>query len=296
MGKFKIPFDLTIINMLIKDRLKRMKNTHNESLTSDKSILSKPAKVRRLTALCLSMLLCAATAVSVYAGTFKYEHDPRLNSKAMTDARYDPDAVYGFVPREDSTRLAKFASVDFTDETVVAESKKKREAYHETFTDMYNTLVSMEQEGKSYEEIARTISPMRNQIRLASYTDEEGLKKVKASNLQTYGQEDGPSADQLFEKYGSWETVIYKCFGSNSGMDACLGLYDDDYEFNLLTGAVTESDKAMYTVQQGDCLSEIAYYYLADPSQWKTIYNANRDKIKNSDLIYVGQVIYIPLD
>lgn len=49
------------------------------------------------------------------------------------------------------------------------------------------------------------------------------LAKVKKSNLETYGNENGPTAESLFEKYGSWEKVLIKSFRSNSGMDACLG-------------------------------------------------------------------------
>ena len=39
----------------------------------------------------------------------------------------------------------------------------------------------------------------------------------------------GPSADSLYEKYGSWQTVLKKALSTNMGMDACLGLYDEYY-------------------------------------------------------------------
>ena len=80
------------------------------------------------------------------------------------------------------------------------------------------------------EEIAREVSRMRNVIRLQSYeNDPVGLAKVKASNLKTYGNEEGPTADSLYRKYGSWELVLKKAFSTNHGMDASLGLYDDNY-------------------------------------------------------------------
>jgi nucleoid-associated protein YgaU len=260
-------------------------------------ITKKPARIgQRMLSLALAAVMCLALPITASAETFRYEHDPRLNSKAMVDIQYDPDAVYGFVPREDSTRIAMAREIDFTNAEEVNTYKQKRREYHDSFEEMYNTWIKMEAEGKSEEEIARVISPMRNQIRLATYTTEEGLKAVKESNLNTYGQEDGPTADQLYEKYGSWETVLLKSFGSNSGMDACLGLYDDEYEFNLRTGAVAESNKAMYKVQQGDSLSLIATYYLGDDTGWYTIYKANSDQISNADLIYEGQELYIPID
>ena len=79
----------------------------------------------------------------------------------------------------------------------------------------------------------------RNRLRLAAYeNDPEGLEKVKKSNLETYGSEEGPTPDQLFEKYGSWEQVLQKAFGANMGMDACCGLYDEYYRLYIELGYV----------------------------------------------------------
>jgi nucleoid-associated protein YgaU len=47
-----------------------------------------------------------------------------------------------------------------------------------------------------------------------------------------------------------------------------------------------------YTVVSGDYLIKIARK--VNVSDWRTIYNANRDKIKNPNLIYPGQVFVIP--
>lgn len=49
-----------------------------------------------------------------------------------------------------------------------------------------------------------------------------------------------------------------------------------------------------YTVKSGDCLWKIAKQFYGDGSQYMKIYNANTDKIKNPNLIYVGQVFTIP--
>ena len=49
-----------------------------------------------------------------------------------------------------------------------------------------------------------------------------------------------------------------------------------------------------YTVKHGDCLWAIAKRFYGDGSQYTKIYNANKDKIKNPDLIYAGQVLTIP--
>lgn len=49
-----------------------------------------------------------------------------------------------------------------------------------------------------------------------------------------------------------------------------------------------------YTVVSGDSLSKIARHEYGDAAKWHAIYEANRDKIKNPDLIYPGQVLTIP--
>ncbi len=49
-----------------------------------------------------------------------------------------------------------------------------------------------------------------------------------------------------------------------------------------------------YTVQKGDSLSKIAKAYYGDAGMWPRIYEANRDLIKDPDLIYPGQTLTIP--
>ena len=49
-----------------------------------------------------------------------------------------------------------------------------------------------------------------------------------------------------------------------------------------------------YTVVAGDSLSKIAQRELGDASRWRAIYDANRDTIKDPDLIHPGQVLKMP--
>src|SRR5690606_2248343 len=49
-----------------------------------------------------------------------------------------------------------------------------------------------------------------------------------------------------------------------------------------------------YTVKSGDSLSKIARSELGDASKWPEIFEANRDKISNPDLIHPGQVLNLP--
>ena len=172
-------------------------------------------------------------------GAFVYTHDPRENPEAMEDIIENEDAVYGFSPDPESKRLGSYAEYDWTDPEFVAEAKEDRRAYHESMEPMMDILYRMREEGASMEEMARAVSEERNRLRLESYKDDpEGLATVKESNLKTYGHEEGPTPDELYEKYGTWTMVLQKSFSPNMGMDACCGLYDEYYWLYIELGYV----------------------------------------------------------
>ena len=49
-----------------------------------------------------------------------------------------------------------------------------------------------------------------------------------------------------------------------------------------------------YVVVKGDTLSGIAKREYGNANKWRTIYEANKDVIKDPDLIYPGQTLKIP--
>jgi nucleoid-associated protein YgaU len=51
-----------------------------------------------------------------------------------------------------------------------------------------------------------------------------------------------------------------------------------------------------YEIQAGDTLWAISSRFLGNGSRYNEIFEANREVIKNPDLIYPGQKIRIPLD
>ncbi len=65
---------------------------------------------------------------------------------------------------------------------------------------------------------------------------------------------------------------------------------------NNLDAWVEAPKEVMYTVVKGDCLWNIAKKkeYYGNGFAWPVIYKANRDQIKNPDLIYPKQVFKIP--
>lgn len=72
----------------------------------------------------------------------------------------------------------------------------------------------------------------------------------------------------------------------------------DDPDFSDVSGGSSSSKEVKgtrtYTIAKGDSLSKIAKQFYGDAKQWKKIHEANKDIIKNPDLIHPGQVIKIP--
>lgn len=61
----------------------------------------------------------------------------------------------------------------------------------------------------------------------------------------------------------------------------------------VLNISVEPGSGQTYEVKSGDSLSKIAKNY--EGITWKDIFEANRDKIKDPDLIYPGQILTIPV-
>lgn len=60
------------------------------------------------------------------------------------------------------------------------------------------------------------------------------------------------------------------------------------------TKSSSSSSGKTYTVKSGDCLWKIAKQFYGNGADFMKIYNANKDKISNPNLIYAGQVLTIP--
>ena len=65
-----------------------------------------------------------------------------------------------------------------------------------------------------------------------------------------------------------------------------------------VSGGSTRTDNRVqaktYTVKPGDCLYNISKSTLGDGGRYKEIYSLNKDKLKNPNLIYPGQVLQLP--
>jgi nucleoid-associated protein YgaU len=65
-------------------------------------------------------------------------------------------------------------------------------------------------------------------------------------------------------------------------------------EINALKNALADAQQRTYVVKPGDTLSGIAKNVYGDWKHWQDIFEANRDKISNPDLIQVGWELKLP--
>ena len=69
---------------------------------------------------------------------------------------------------------------------------------------------------------------------------------------------------------------------------------DDQLTVDTPEPEVIEEAPVFYTVQKGDYLSKIAKEVYGNANKWNALFEANREVIKDPDLIYPGQQIRIP--
>ncbi len=65
-------------------------------------------------------------------------------------------------------------------------------------------------------------------------------------------------------------------------------------DFSNVQGGSSSTAPKMYEVVAGDSLSKIASREYGNASEWKRIYEANQDILKDPDKIYPGQKLKIP--
>ena len=86
------------------------------------------------------------------------------------------------------------------------------------------------------------------------------------------------------KQYRPYGTKIVKVANNNASVT----------EKREQTNSPAPKKETTYSVQKGDTLWGIAKKFYGNGSKYTKIYEANKDKIKNPNLIYVGQVLTIP--
>ncbi len=94
------------------------------------------------------------------------------------------------------------------------------------------------------------------------------------------------------DKYISFSLVEYKAYSKKEQVVVQAA----NTAKKVLSAITTDNPKKpkTYTVAKGDTLWGIAKRFYGNGAQYTKIYNTNKSKIKNPNLIYPGQVIDIP--
>ena len=79
-----------------------------------------------------------------------------------------------------------------------------------------------------------------------------------------------------------------------TGSGSTLGDRDAQMQKPAAPAPAPAAAPRVYEVKAGDSLSKIAKQYYGNANEWRKIYDANRDQIKNPDLIHPGQRLTIP--
>jgi nucleoid-associated protein YgaU len=68
----------------------------------------------------------------------------------------------------------------------------------------------------------------------------------------------------------------------------------EDLTADITVDASLKVPETLYTVVGGDSLSKIAKHFYGNANEYMKIFEANKDKLKNPDLIKPGQTLRIP--
>lgn len=97
------------------------------------------------------------------------------------------------------------------------------------------------------------------------------------------------------DKYISFQLVEYRPYGKKSVVVMPTPTVTVASVKEVIpTPPVNPKSNGTHVVQPGDTLWAIAKKYYGNGNQYTKIYNANKDKIKNPNLIYPGQKLVIP--
>jgi nucleoid-associated protein YgaU len=128
-----------------------------------------------------------------------------------------------------------------------------------------------------------------------------GKDAEAAENIKDYIASENPGIEGLEVSYKDGVVTLGGTAESAAAMEKAVLLAGNIQGVtevrvdNLTTPAVTEKVE-YYVIKSGDTLSAIAKKYYGNGSLYPRIFEANREVIKNPDLIYPGQKIRIPLD
>ncbi len=128
-------------------------------------------------------------------------------------------------------------------------------------------------------------------------------KEEAAERIKAHIEEDNPGVEDLEVRYEEGKVVLSGKAASPEAMEKAVlmagnveGVESVDIAGLEVPAAAAAVKVEYYVIQQGDTLSAIAKRFLGDANAYPRIFEANREVIKDPDLIYPGQKIRIPVE
>jgi hypothetical protein len=122
--------------------------------------------------------------------------------------------------------------------------------------------------------------------------------KQKYQSVVDYGQKRGVSWKNV---HLEGEKLLIRGAAPNDAIknEVWIKIKDIDPLYQDLTADITidaslKAPETTYTVAAGDSLSKIAKQFYGDANKYMKIFEANKDQLKNPDLIKPGQTLRIP--
>ena len=125
--------------------------------------------------------------------------------------------------------------------------------------------------------------------------DEDAADSIKAAI-----EADNPGITNLGVAFDSGTVALSGDAESSAAMEKTVLIAGNvkgvsDVDASGINAPAPEADVQYYTIESGDTLSKIAKEFLGNAMDYPKIFEANREVIKDPDLIYPGQKIRIPV-
>lgn len=130
-----------------------------------------------------------------------------------------------------------------------------------------------------------------------------GIKDNPAAKIKEHILESNPGVDPLDVQFDEGKVTLSGECSSRDAYEKCVllagnvkGVTEISAENLNAPEPEVEVKVEYYVIESGDTLSKIAKQYYGNAMDYPKIFEANREVIKDPDLIYPGQKIRIPLD
>jgi len=120
-----------------------------------------------------------------------------------------------------------------------------------------------------------------------------------ADSIKTAIEEDNPGISNLGVAFDSGKVSLSGDADSAEAMEKAVLIAGNvkgvsDVDASGINAPAMTAEVQYYTIESGDTLSKIAKEFLGNAMDYPKIFEANREVIKDPNLIYPGQKIRIP--